>query len=158
MKKTWLFFCLFLSAFSYFSGGSGQLFYHWERTRTGVERFSKDHAECLLESKAIQFIPDYRSWFYTEETKLNTKADWNSDRGIWATYIPYPGAQPLIVNSRYDDSDMDPHEYVACMKQKGYWFRTHDIPEVTNVNLYKARKSNLYHPFGKPLDYKSYSD
>ena len=150
MKKVFLLFCLFLCSCSYISGGSGQVVYHWERTRTGVEKFSKDHSECLLAAKAIQFFPDYRSWFYTEETKLNTRADWNSDRGIWATYVPYPGAQPLIVNSRYDDKDISPQKYTACMKKKGYWYRTHDIPEITNINLYKARRPNLFRPFGKP--------
>lgn len=148
MRKTALIFCFILSSCSYFTGGTGQVVYHWERTNTGVEKFSRDHSECLLESKAVQFFPDYRSWFYTEETKLNTKADWDSNRGIWATYIPYPGAQPLIVNSRYDDYDMDPKKYRECMKKKGYWYRTHDIPEITNINLYKARRPQLSHPFG----------
>lgn len=153
MKKLSVIACLFLASCSYFSGGAGQVVYHWERTHTGVQKFASDHGECLLQSKAIQFFPDFRSWFYTEETKINIKADWNSDRGIWATYIPYDGAQPLIVNSRYDDIDMNPQEYVACMKQKGYWFRTHDIPEITNINLYKAYRPQLSKPFGKPIYY-----
>ena len=141
---------LFLSSCAYFGGGSGQVVYHWERLHTGVERFAKDHGECLLSAKAIEFFPDYRSWFYTEETKINARADWNANRGIWATYVPYPGAQPLIVNSRYDDKDMDPIEYRDCMKRKGYWYRTHDIPEITNINLYRVRQPQLFHPFGKP--------
>ena len=150
MKRFSFFVCFLLCSCSYFTGGTGQVVYHWERTHTGVEKFSRDHSECLLESKAIQLFPDYRAWFYTEETKLNTKADWNSNRGIWATYIPYPGAQPLIINSRYDDYDMDPEKYRKCMKEKGYWYRTHDIPEITNINLYKARRPQLSHPFGSP--------
>ncbi len=153
MRKIVLLVCFFVCSCSYFSGGTGQVVYHWERTHTGVEKFASDHSECLLKAKAIQFFPDYRSWFYTEETKLNTRADWNSSRGVWATYVPYPGAQPLIVNSRYDDEDIDPREYAACMKTKGYWYRTHDIPEITNINLYKARRPNLFHPFGKPEYY-----
>ena len=150
MKKILSAACLFLSSCSYFTGGTGQLVYHWERLHTGVQKFAEDHSDCLMSSKAVKIIPDFRSWFYTEETKLNTRADWNSDKGIWATYIPYAGAQPLIINSRYDDKDMDPHKYVSCMKSKGYWPRTHDIPEITNINLYKARTPNLWHPFSKP--------
>lgn len=150
MKKILLPLCVLLASCSYFTGGTGQVVYHWERLHTGVQKFAEDHSECLMASKAIKIIPDFRSWFYTEETKLNTRADWHSDKGIWATYIPYPGAQPLIINSRYDDKDMDPHKYVKCMKSKGYWARTHDIPEITNINLYKARSSNLWHPFSKP--------
>ncbi len=153
MKKQYLIFCLALCSCSYLGGGSGQVVYHWERTHTGVEKFAADHGECLLSAKAIQFFPDYRSWFYTEETKLNTKADWYSDRGIWATYIPYAGAQPLIVNSRHDDTDISPQKYVACMKKKGYWYRTHDIPEITNINLYRVRRPQLNQPFGKPEYY-----
>ncbi len=138
MRNSIVLFCLALCSCSYFVGGYGQVVYHWERDNTGVQKFASDHGECLLEAKAIQFFPDYRSWFYTEETKLNTRADWNSDRGIWATYVPYPGAQPLIVNSRYDDEDISPWEYNRCMKNKGYRPRTHDIPEITNINLYRS--------------------
>ena len=153
MKKLLLITCFLIMSCSYFTGGAGQVVYHWERTRTGVQKFSADHSQCLADAKAIQWLPDVSAWFYTEETKLNTKADWNSDKGIWATYIPYAGAQPLIVNSRYDDSDINPQKYRDCMKRKGYWYRTHDIPEITNINLYKARKPHLTHPFGKPEYY-----
>lgn len=153
MKKIILVACIFLCSCSYFGGGRGQLVYHWERLNTGVEKFSRDHSECMRSAKAISFMPDFRSWFYTEETKLNTKADWNSTSGIWASYIPYAGAQPLIVNSPVDDIDVDPHKYVACMKQKGYWFRNHTIPEITNINLYKARRPMLSNPFGRPEHY-----
>jgi hypothetical protein len=153
MKNVAVIACVFLASCSYFSSGVGQVVYHWERTNTGVERFSKDHNECIQAAKAIQFMPDFRSWFYTEETKLNTRADWNADRGIWATYIPYEGAQPLIVNAKVDDKDVDPGKYSDCMKSKGYWYRTHDIPEITNVNLYRARKPYLTHPFSRPPYY-----
>ena len=153
MKKLTLIACMFLCSCSYFSGGRGQLVYHWERANTGVEKFSRDHSECMRIAKAISFMPDFRSWFYTEETKLNTKADWNATSGVWASYIPYEGAQPLIVNSNIDDIDVDPQEYVDCMKQKGYWFRNHTIPEITNINLYKARVPALSRPFGRPAHY-----
>lgn len=153
MKKLTAFVCILLCSCSYFGGGRGQFVYHWERTNTGVEKFSRDHSECMREAKAIEIMPDFRSWFYTEETKLNTRADWNSSSGIWASYIPYPGAQPLIVNSPVDDIDVDPEEYVACMKEKGYWFRRHTIPEITNINLYKARTPMLSNPFGRPAHY-----
>lgn len=150
MKKvSFLLLCCFLWSCSYFSGGVGQLVYHWERTRTGVERFVRDHNECLKHGKAVKWVPDFKSWFYTEETKLDTRADWNSDRGIWATYVPYEGAQPLIVNSPFDDRDIDPHKYVSCMKEKGYWSRTHTIPEITNINVYRVRRTHLQRPFGR---------
>ncbi len=129
--------CLMISSCAVVSGGEGQVVYHWEKPYTGVEKFSRDHAECLMEAKTFSLLPDFRVWFYSEETKLNTRADWKSSSGIWATYVPYPGAQPLIVNSRHDDKDMNPAKYSACMRAKYYEKRTHDIPEITNINLYR---------------------
>ncbi len=142
-----------LSSCTYLSKGSGQVVYHWEKPHTGVEKFSRDHAECLMAAKEFKLMPDFRTWFYSEETKLDTRADWKSDKGIWASYVPYPGAQPLIVNSRYDDNDISPKNYSACMRSKGYWAREHDIPEITNINLYKARRPFLQQPFGVPEYY-----
>jgi len=131
--------CLMLSSCTMLSLGSGQIVFHWEKENTGVEKFSRDHADCLIMAKEFTLMPDFRTWFYSEETKLNTRADWRSDKGIWASYIPYPGAQPLVVNSRYDDNDIDPKDYRNCMLKKGYWRRTHHIPEITNINLYYSR-------------------
>ena len=89
--KIYLTFFIFgLCSCTYLSKGSGQVVFHWEKMHTGVEKFSRDHAECLLAAKEFKLMPDFRTWFYTEETKLNTKADWNSTKGIWASYIPYP--------------------------------------------------------------------
>ena len=148
MKKIIFLFCVFLCSCTHVNGGGkGQLVFHWEKNNTGVEKFSRDHSECVKLSKAVRIIPNFRSWFYTEESKLNIIADWNSTSGIWASYIPYSGAQPLIVNSVVDDTDVHPQKYVACMKTKGYWFRTHTIPEITNINLYKGYRPSLSNPF-----------
>lgn len=144
------FLALSLCSCTYLSKGSGQVVYHWEKPNTGVQKFASDHAECLIQAKEFTFIPDFRSWFYTEETKLDTRADWNSSKGIWASYIPYEGAQPLIVNSRYNDEDINPKDYRVCMASKGYWQRDYEIPEITNINLYKARRPMLRQPFSEP--------
>ncbi len=136
-KIAFLLCVLLLTSCKLFSRGEGQVVYHWEKGNTGVEKFSRDHAECLLKAKEFRLMPDFRLWFYTEETKLDTRADWKSDKGIWASYIPYPGAQPLIMNSKNDDKDIDPNQYRDCMIEKGYWHRRHDIPEITNINLYR---------------------
>lgn len=150
-KKVYTLALLFaLSSCTYLSKGSGQIVYHWEKPSTGVQKFSSDHGECLVAAKEFTFIPDFRSWFYTEETKLDTRADWKSSKGIWASYIPYPGAQPLVVNSRYNDEDISPANYSKCMRSKGYWNREYDIPEITNINLYRARRPVLRQPFGAP--------
>ena len=31
----------------------GQIIYHWERPRTGIEKFSRDHSECMRKEKEI---------------------------------------------------------------------------------------------------------
>lgn len=142
---------MFLSSCTFLTMGSGQVVYHWEKDNTGIEKFSRDHAECLLEAKDFSFIPDFRTWFYSEETKLNTRFDGKSNKGIWASYIPYTGAQPILVNSRTDDSDISPKEYRQCMEIKGYWRREHDIPEITNLNMRKEKQRLPYRPFGAPI-------
>ena len=148
MKRIWLLALFGLCSCTYLSKGSGQVVYNWEKPQNRVQKFAKDHGDCLLAAKEFKLMPDFRSWFYTEETKLDTRADWNSTKGIWASYVPYPGAQPLIVNSRYEDDDISPANYSKCMRSKGYWNREHDIPEITNINLYRARKPYLRQPFG----------
>lgn len=149
-KSAGLFLALALCSCTYLSKGSGQVVFHWEKPHTGVEKFSRDHSECLIAAKEFKLMPDFRTWFYSEETKLNTRADWKSTKGIWASYIPYDGAQPLIVNSRYDDQDISPADYRKCMKSKGYWERDYEIPEITNINLYRARRPHLQQPFSPP--------
>ena len=85
-------------------------------------------------------LPDFRTWFYSEEVKLDIRADWHAEKGIWASYVPYPGAMPLVVNSLRDDADSDPKEYRLCMEDKGYWHRTYNLPSVTNIYVYKPQR------------------
>ncbi len=143
-------FLLALGSCTYLYKGSGQVVYHWERDNTGVQKFSTDHTECLNKAKEFKLWPDFRTWFYSEETKLNTRADWHADKGIWASYVPYPGAQPLMVNSRRNDEDVNPIEYRKCMESKGYWNREHDIPEITNINLHHYEQPRRYPIFAPP--------
>ena len=63
-----------------------------------------------------------------------------AEKGIWASYIPYPGAMPIVVNSLRDDADSDPKEYRLCMEDKGYWHRTYNLPSVTNIYVYKPQR------------------
>lgn len=130
---------LLLSSCSWFSRGEGQVIYHWERENTGVEKFARDHSECMREAENIR-LPDFRTWFYSEEVKLDIRADWHAEKGIWASYIPYPGAMPIVVNSLRDDADSDPKEYRLCMEDKGYWHRTYNLPSVTNIYVYKPQR------------------
>lgn len=130
---------ILLSSCTLFSSGQGQVIYHWERENTGVAKFSRDHSECMRQAEDIS-LPDFRTWFYSEEVKLDVRADWHAEKGIWASYVPYPGAMPVMVNSLRDDSDSDPKKYRLCMEDKGYWHRTYNLPSVTNIYVYKPQR------------------
>lgn len=131
------------------SRGKGQVIFHWEKEHTGVEKFARDHSECLREAEDFKLIPNVKTWFYSEEVKLDIRADWNAKKGIWATYVPYPGAQPLIVNSLRDDKNISPSDYRECMEKKGYWNRRYNIPSTTNIQLYKPQRMLQDVPFSK---------
>ncbi len=122
------------------ASGDGAVVYHWERYNTGVEKFARDHNACMLEAEAFSMMPRIRtlwhSMFYTEEEKIAVRADWNAEKGIWATYVPYPGAQPLIVNYLRDDSNVNQSGYRKCMEKRGYTRRNYEIPTITNIRLH----------------------
>ena len=133
---------LVMCSCSFFSKGKGQVIFHWERPRTGVEKFARDHSECMREAEDFKLVPSIKNWFYSEEKRIDIRADWHSEKGIWASYVPYPGAQPLVVNSVRDDTDSSPRKYRLCMEKKGYTHRSHDIPEITNIFIYKPQDVN----------------
>ncbi len=138
---------LMLSSCAWMITGRGQVIFHWERERTGVEKFARDHSECLRKAEYFTLIPDFKSWFYSEEVKLDIRADWHSDKGIWASYVPYPGAQPIVVNSLRDDGAIDPNDYRICMEKRGYWNRKYNIPSTTNIFMYKPQRIRQNTPF-----------
>lgn len=144
-------FCLGLCSCSwlpfYDDEPQGQIVYHWAKENTGVQKFSKDHSECMRIAEPTRWLPDISSWFYSEEVQLKIRADWHSGKGIWATYVPYTGAQPLIVNSVRDDSEVSPKKYRQCMEARGYWHRNANIPEITNIYVYKPQRVLQNKPF-----------
>ena len=144
MKKSVLtFLALFLfSGCTWLAEGNGQVIYHWERPRTGVAKFARDHSECMREAEDFKFLPSIKNWFYSEEVRFDIRADWHSEKGIWASYVPYEGAQPLVVNSIRDDRDSSPRKYRRCMEKRGYTRRTRDIPSTTNIFIYKPQSIN----------------
>ena len=80
MKHLLYLFFIFLSACSSW-GGKGQIIYHWERERTGVAKFSRDHSECLKQAEGWLHWPDFSSWFYSEEYRYNIVVDWQRHLG-----------------------------------------------------------------------------
>lgn len=131
-----------LSGCTFFKEGDGQLIYHWEKYNTGIEKFSRDHSYCMriAEPWATKYLPDFgtifHNLFYTEERKIEARADWLSEKGIWASYVPYRGAEPVVVNYRREDEGVSPRQYRNCMLDKKYTYRKGNIPSITNINLY----------------------
>lgn len=151
MKKILFLFVLLLTACS--SDGKGQIIYNWERENTGVAKFSRDHSECLRKAEGWLHWPNISNWFYTEEYRYNIHVNWHKEKGIWASYVPYRGAEPLLVNSIRDSADSNPRDYRLCMEEKGYWHRTYDIPSVTNIYVYNPQKPSDRIPF-EELNYQ----
>lgn len=120
--------------------GQGQVIYHWEKPRTGVKQFARDHSECLEVASPFSFFPDIKSFLHSEEFRIDARADWHSDRGIWASYVPYPGAMPLVLNSLKMDDDINPRKYRLCMEARGYAHRKYDIPSTTNIYHYSPQR------------------
>ena len=131
------------------TAGKGQVVFHWDRYNTGGVKFARDHSECMRQAEDFKFLPNIKNWFYSEEARYDVRADWHSEKGIWASYIPYEGAQPVMVNSIRDDKDSSPRKYKNCMEKRGYNQRKYDIPEVTNIFIYKPQEFNQDTPFEK---------
>lgn len=98
----------------------GQKTFYWQRPNTGVAWFAKDHNECMHESDWFPF--EWPKWPWSEESprKLNLRFDNESSSGIWAQFVPYPGAQPVYVNYASDDWSVDYDDYQRCMEARNY--------------------------------------
>ncbi len=130
----------------------GQVVFHWDRYNTGGVKFARDHSECMRKAEAFRFWPNISSWFYTEEQRLNIVVEWHKEHGIWASFVPYIGAMPIMVNSVRDDTDASPKKYRKCMVKKGYIERQTNIPEASNLFVYKPQSLNQ----DAPLDNGTY--
>ena len=109
---------LLLSVFLLSACDDGQAIFYWEKPDTGPTWFAKEHNDCLEEA-------DWWPWSLPSwppgHTKLpELRFDNDSDNGIWANFVPYPGAQPVYVNAKQDDSSMSISAYESCMERKGY--------------------------------------
>lgn len=144
MKKAFLLITtlVLISGCTLFSSGKGQVIYHWQKANTGAAKFARDHSECMREAEDFKFLPSIKNWFTSEEVRYDIRADWHSEKGIWASYVPYPGAQPVVVNSIREDKDSSPRKYRKCMESRGYTHRLNDIPVITNIFVYKPQNPN----------------
>ncbi len=126
MKKTvWLLilsitFCL-AGCKSIMEAGDGQKVYYWARPNTGAVWFAKDHRECLQEADLFPFEwPEIFGALQSKGDEFNMRFDNNAPSGVWANFIPFPGAQPIYMNSKEDDWSVDYDAYEECMTARHY--------------------------------------
>lgn len=104
--------------------GGGQTVYYWERPNTGVNWFVRDHNQCLRVADWWPYEwPGFRfsgPWGWDTPPDLDLRFDNDASNGIWAEYTPFPGAQPVYVNSRAGDWSMSASTYEKCMEQRQY--------------------------------------
>lgn len=96
----------------------GQKTFYWQRPNTGVAWFAKDHNECMRE--ADWFPIEWPEMPWGSANKLDLRFDNASDKGVWAQFIPYPGAHPVHVNYASDDWSVDYDDYQQCMQARNY--------------------------------------
>ena len=110
-----VFFTLFILA-----GCSGQKVYVWERQETGVYQFAEDHQHCMKHADFVPWgVPTLPSLMgYPKPLKL--RARWEDHNGVWASYVPHRGADPVTVNYRKRSNTVSPYIYQRCMRSIGY--------------------------------------
>ena len=108
-----------LIAVTMLSGCFGQKVFFWEKPSTGVYQFAEDHNYCMRYGDYFPWdVPSLTEIFGTK--KLNLKARWTDYNGIWASYLPYEGAEPLTVNYHKRQLTVSSRFYKKCMENKGY--------------------------------------
>ena len=117
MKKL---FCLFLLLSGCSLVDEGQKTFYWQRPNTGINWFAKDHNECMKEADWFPLQWPGWPWDWGEPGPLNLRFDNESGKGVWAQFVPYPGAQPVYVNYAYGDWSVDYDDYQDCMESRHY--------------------------------------
>jgi len=129
-----------LATFSVVACSKESTVYHWAgRNDVGPNRFIVDHNACMREAdswpfdKSLYDIVDYVSPG-PHDPKHRIDAD--SER-VWASFIPYPGAQAVYVNDVNSSNTVDGSDYVACMQERGY---VQAFPEENREDLINDRR------------------
>ncbi len=103
--------------------GDGQKMFYWERANTGAVWFARDHNECLAAADWWPYEWPGLPWGWGTPRELELRFDNDSKHGIWAQFRPFPGAQPVHVNSVSADWSMSYDDYEYCMEQRNYMQR-----------------------------------
>lgn len=111
----------------------GQKVFYWERANTGIVWFAKDHRECLQEADLFPFAWPSLPLFSEKPKELKLRFDNDAPSGVWAQFVPYPGARPLYVNSAEDDWAVDYQAYEECMTARHYH---HRLPPTQNRQVF----------------------
>ncbi len=97
--------------------------YHWQsRNDVGPNRFVVDHNYCMREADTWPFetsFHDIVDYISPGPHDPKHRIDPREDR-VWASFIPYPGAQAIYVNDVNSSNMIDGGEYVSCMESRGY--------------------------------------
>ena len=118
MTKTKRLFSLCLLLLVAACSGKGQSIFYWEKEGVGPTWFAKEHNECLA---AADIWPwQMPTWPPGTARMPELRFDNDADNGIWANFVPYPGAQPVYVHSLVNDGTMSPSRYTSGMLKKGY--------------------------------------
>ena len=137
MKKTLFLTCLLfvLSGCRWMAGDEGQKVFYWERPNTGVVWFAKDHRECMREADMFPFEWPSMPWGAPDAPKpLNLRFDNDAPSGVWAQFVPFPGAKPVFVNAVDDDWAVDYDAYEDCMTSRHYRQR---LPATQNHQVFQ---------------------
>ncbi len=117
MKKTFLS-LLFLIIIGCSPLDKGQTIFYWENPLADEEWFVKDHNDCI--EQADYWPWTLPAWPLNAQKVPSRKFQNESDNGVWASFVPYPGAQPLYVNTVWADWSVSTGAYQSCMQDRGY--------------------------------------
>lgn len=114
--------------------------YHWSgRKDVGPNRFVVDHNACIREADWWPFeksLYDTIDFISPGPHDPKHRIDAGEAR-LWASFIPYPGAQAVYVNDVNSSSTVDGADYVSCMEARGY---VQAFPEENREHLINDRR------------------
>lgn len=121
--------------------GTESSVYHWQgRGNIGPNKFVQDHNFCIREADSWPFdTSPYAMFDSLSPGPHDPKNRMDPEEGkVWASFIPYRGAQPIYVNDFNGSTMVDGEEYAECMESLGY---KEALPKEIRNNLIYDRKA-----------------
>lgn len=114
--------------------------YHWRPvSNIGPNQFVRDHNYCIRDADAwpLDTSPgDLVDYFSPGPHDPRHRLDSDEHR-VWASFVPYPGAQVIYVNDVNSSSYVDGEDYASCMESFGY---VQALPPENRYNLIEDRR------------------